>query len=442
MTIAIIGGGLAGSEAAWQLATRGVPVRVLEMKPVKYSPAHSSPLFGELVCSNSLRSAEIHSAPGLLKEELRILGSLIIQAADWARVPAGKALAVDRELFAEFITKKLSEHPLVTMEQGEVTSMPGAAEGTIIVASGPLTSDALARDISRVLGADGLSFYDAVAPIVSAESLDRNKLFKASRYDETEGDYLNAPMDESLYRSFVNEILSARKVDPYPFEQIPHFEGCLPVEVLASRGPETLAFGPMKPVGLKDPRTGERPYAVVQLRAENKEESMYNLVGFQTKMTYGEQERIFRMIPGLERAEFIRLGSVHRNTYLDAPRLLDTYSRARKAPHVFFAGQITGVEGYIESTASGLAVALMAGLIRAGLAPNTPPTDTAVGGLLGHTRNCLSKRFEPMNVNFGIIDPAPKGCPKKLRKEAVAKRAISSIQQWKARIDELWRSVG
>jgi methylenetetrahydrofolate--tRNA-(uracil-5-)-methyltransferase len=439
--ITVVGGGLAGSEAAWQLAKKGVAVRLVEMKPARYSPAHSSPDLGELVCSNSLRSASIESAAGLLKEELRILQSLIMEAADATAVPAGKALAVQRDLFSRFITERIRENPLVTLECEEITSVPSQEDGIVIVATGPLTSDALASDIGRVLGSQGLSFYDAIAPIVTADSLDMKKLFRASRYGEGEGDYLNAPMDESAYRSFVNEIQSAKKVDPFPFEKIPHFEGCLPVEELARRGPDTLAFGPMKPVGLTDPTTGTRPFAVVQLRAENREQTLYNLVGFQTKMTHPEQERIFRSIPGLEKAVFARLGSIHRNTYLDAPSLLDRFSRSKARPHVFFAGQITGVEGYIESTASGLVIGLMAGLMANGLTPEPPPAVTAIGALLKHTRDEPTKRYEPMNVNFGIVDPPPTGTPKKRKKEVLAHRALEAILGWKLEMDSLWDRV-
>jgi methylenetetrahydrofolate--tRNA-(uracil-5-)-methyltransferase len=441
MPITILGGGLAGCEAAWQLATRGVPVRLIEMKPARYSPAHNSPDLGELVCSNSLRSASIESAAGLLKEELRALGSLIMKAADATAVPAGKALAVQRDLFSRFITERILENPLVTLERAEVERIPSQKDGIVIVATGPLTSDALASDIGRVLGSDGLSFYDAIAPIVTADSLDMSRLFRASRYGEGEGDYLNAPMDENTYRSFVSEILSARKVDPFPFEKIPHFEGCLPVEELARRGPDTLAFGPMKPVGLTDPSTGTRPFAVVQLRAENRERTLYNLVGFQTKMTHPEQERVFRMIPGLENAIFARLGSIHRNTYLDAPCLLDRFSRSKAHPHVFFAGQITGVEGYIESTASGLAAGLVAGLMAYGVTPEPPPSVTAIGALLKHTRDEPAKRYEPMNVNFGIMDPPPEGTSKKLKKAVLAHRALEAVHAWKSEINSLWDKV-
>jgi len=438
MNITIVGGGLAGSEAAWQLAKRGVPVRLLEMKPGRYSAAHKSQDLGELVCSNSLRSASLKSAPGLLKEELRILDSLIIKAADATQVPAGKALAVDRDLFARFITESIEGDPHISVERMELTKIPPDEEGFVILATGPLTSDSMADDIVSNLSSAGLSFYDAIAPIVTKESLDMNRMFRASRYDDGRGDYLNAPMDEAQYRAFVQEILAAEKVDPHPFEKIPHFEGCLPVEELARRGPDTLAFGPMKPVGLSDPATGKRPFAVVQLRAENREQTLFNLVGFQTKMTHPEQERVFRMIPGLEKAVFVRLGSVHRNTYLDAPRLLDRFSRARSAPHVFFAGQITGVEGYIESTASGLVVGIMAGLLAEGVTPAPPPAVTAIGALLKHTVDEPRAKYEPMNVNFGIVDRPPAGTPKQRKKEVLAQRALDSIRTWKDSMDALW----
>ncbi len=442
MAVTIVGGGLAGSEAAWQLAIRGVPVHLIEMKPKVYSPAHNSPCLGELVCSNSLRSASLLTAAGLLKQEMRIMESLIMEAADSTSVPAGQALAVDRELFAGFITEKLTRNPLVRLERAEVTSIPPEEDGFVIIATGPLTSDSLAEEIAGMFESRRLSFYDAIAPIVTAESLDVTCLFRASRYDSGEGDYLNAAMDEATYRAFVDAILKAEKVNPYPFEQIPHFEGCLPVEELARRGPDTLAFGPMKPVGLLDPRTGKRPFAVVQLRPEDQERTLYNLVGFQTKMTYPEQERVFRMIPGLESAVFARLGSIHRNTYLDAPRVLDKYSRARGKPHVFFAGQITGVEGYIESTASGLAVGMMSGLLGAGIEPEPPPSSTAIGALLKHTRDEPARDYEPMNINFGIMDPAPTGTPKRQKKEFIAKRALADLTAWKNYMDDLWAKAG
>jgi methylenetetrahydrofolate--tRNA-(uracil-5-)-methyltransferase len=437
MQISVIGGGLAGCEATWQIARRGIGVRLIEMKPLSYSPAHNSPDLAELVCSNSLRSSSLVSAAGLLKEELRIMDSLIMEAADATAVPAGKALAVDRKLFARFITERICNHPLVKLEVREATLAPPPEEGLSIVATGPLTSDSLAGDIMETLGSEGLYFYDAIAPIVSADSLDMTRLFRASRYGDGEGDYLNAAMDEAAYRSFVSEILGAEKVDPHPFENIPHFEGCLPVEELARRGPNTLAFGPMKPVGLVNPVTGRRPYAVVQLRAENHERTLYNLVGFQTKMTHPEQVRVFRQIPGLENAEFARLGSIHRNTFLDAPRLLDGWSRAQRAPHLFFAGQMTGVEGYIESTASGLAVGIMAALLAQGLTPQAPPETTAIGALLKHTRDQSAARYEPMNINFGIIASAPAGTPKRSKKEVIADRALKDLRKWKADISSL-----
>lgn len=443
MNVTIVGGGLAGCEAAWQLAKRGVTVRIKEMKPHAYSPAHTSSHLAELVCSNSLRSSALSSAAGLLKEELRILDSLIMRAADATAVRAGRALAVDRDLFARYVTECLEHHPSVTVERQEVFEVPPVEFGVVIVATGPLTSDSLANDIQRLLGESGLSFYDAIAPIVTAQSLDFSKLFRASRYGsgEEEGDYLNAPLDERQYRTFVSELLAARKVDPHPFEHVPHFEGCLPVEVLASRGPDTLAFGPMKPVGLVDPSTGKRPFAVVQLRAENQEGTLYNLVGFQTKMTYGEQERVFRTIPGLERAEFVRLGSVHRNTYLDAPSILDPFCRAKSLPHLFFAGQITGVEGYIESTASGLVVAILAGLLLKGVTPELPPPVTATGALMRHTQNATAKKYQPMNVNFGIMDPLPPGTPKRRRKELLAERALMATREWVSRTERLWEEA-
>jgi methylenetetrahydrofolate--tRNA-(uracil-5-)-methyltransferase len=438
--IIVIGAGLAGSEAAWQIAKKGLPVRLLEMKPLRFSPAHSSPDFGELVCSNSLRSDQVTSGPGLLKAELRLLDSLIMAAADATSVPAGKALAVDRGLFSEYITQRIRNHPLISVDVREITDLGDFGDSPVIVATGPLTSDALAGAISASLGAEGLSFYDAIAPIVFADSLDMTKLFSASRYDTGEGDYLNSPLDEPLYRAFVKEIGAAIKVEPYPFEKIPHFEGCLPIEELARRGEETLAFGPMKPVGLTDPKTGRQPYAVVQLRAENREGTLYNLVGFQTKMTFPEQERIFRMLPGLENAGFARLGSVHRNTYLNSPELLDEYSRAKSASHIFFAGQITGVEGYIESTASGLAVGLYAAGLAKGLAPTLPSAETAVGALMKHTRTKPVKKYEPMNVNFGLFEPLEARVHKRNKKEALAERALIKIAEWKKEVERMFDS--
>ena len=440
MYVTVIGGGLAGCEAAWQLASRGVEVRLIEMKPTKYSPVHVSVNLAELVCSNSLRSNSLQSAAGILKEEMRLLDSLIIEAALATRVPAGRALAVDRNQFSSFITERMETNPRITVERREVHSLPPERDGPAIVATGPLTSEALANAIADHFGGKGLAFYDAIAPIIYAESLDRTKLFKASRYESQEGDYLNAPMDETTYRSFVAAILGAQKVALHPFEDSTYFEGCLPIEELARRGPETLAYGPMKPVGLIDPSTGKTPFAVVQLRTENKEETLYNMVGFQTKMTHPEQKRVFRMIPGLENAEFARFGSIHRNTYLDAPRHLDHFCRSNTSPHIFFVGQITGVEGYLESTASGLAVALMAGLVIRGQDPPSPPTTTAIGGLLRHTRVIERHAYEPMNVNFGLMDAPQKHIPKREKRQFLAFRAVADIMDWKHTIDRMYES--
>ena len=440
MVITVVGGGLAGCEAASVISSFGLKVRLVEMKPGNFSPAHKSSHLGELVCSNSLRSAELGSAVGLLKEELRLLGSLIIRAADSTAVPAGRALAVDRELFSRFITNEINENDLVTVDRMELTSIPKAGDGPVVIATGPLTSDELANAIAELVGEKSLSFYDAIAPIVSAESLDMTKLFRASRYEEGEGAYLNAPMDEPTYMRFVEEILKSEKVDPHPFEKIDHFEGCLPIEELARRGVQTLCFGPMKPVGLIDPKTGKRPYAVVQLRAENAEGTLFNLVGFQTKMTYPEQQRIFRMIPGLEHAEFERLGSVHRNTFMDAPKALDEFSRSRKSPHVFFAGQITGVEGYVESTASGYIVGLYAALLAQNVTPEIPPSNTAIGALIKHTRQEPVRQYEPMNVNYGMMDDVAVR-NRRQKKELRAKIALDSVKLWKRRIDELRDSL-
>ncbi|MGC8602328.1 MAG: methylenetetrahydrofolate--tRNA-(uracil(54)-C(5))-methyltransferase (FADH(2)-oxidizing) TrmFO, partial [Desulfomonilaceae bacterium] len=437
MGVTIIGAGLAGCEAAWVLAGFGIPVRLCEMKPRRFSPAHNSQDLAELVCSNSFRSDSPKSAVGILKQELRVLGSLIMEAADQTNVPAGKALAVDRIQFSKYVTQKIESCSKITVERRELLKIPHDPEETFIISTGPLTSDLLAQNIVQTLGGSGLYFYDAIAPIVYTESLQMDKLFLASRYEEGEGDYLNAPMDRNLYERFVFEIRNAEKVEPHVFEKTTHFEGCLPIEELASRGLNTLAFGPMKPVGLLDPETGKRPHAVVQLRAENRERTLYNLVGFQTKMAYREQERVFRMIPGLEKAVFARLGSIHRNTYINAPTLLDEFSRSKTLPNVFFAGQITGVEGYVESTASGLAVGLMCALILKGISPLVPPVETAIGGLLKHTRDLPIKKYEPMNVNFGMIK-SDIGKVRKLRKEEIAETAIKAVQNWKTELENLW----
>ena len=425
--VTVVGAGLAGSEAAWQLARRGIPVRLLEMKPQKMTPAHHTEYFGELVCSNSLRSDQLENAVGLLKEELRRLGSLILACADAHRVEAGGALAVDRHAFAQEITRRIREHPLITVEEGEVERIPD--HGLVIVASGPLTSDALAGDIHRFLGgADYLSFFDAAAPLVTAESIDMDRAWFASRYDKGTADYINCALDEEEYRAFWIELTQARAAEVHGFEDQNVFEGCMPVEVMARRGTDTLRYGPLKPRGLKDPRTGREPYAVVQLRRDNAEGSIYNLVGFQTHLAWGEQKRVFSMIPGLQNAEFVRYGVMHRNTYIDSPRLLDRYYRVKNCPRVMFAGQVTGVEGYVESTASGLLAALELSRRLRGLPPVDFPQETAVGALALYVSNPSVADFQPMNVNFGIIPPLGYKVKGKRNKNAeISQRALTAL---------------
>jgi methylenetetrahydrofolate--tRNA-(uracil-5-)-methyltransferase len=427
-TITIIGAGLAGCEAAWQAAGRGCRVVLHEMKPQRFSPAHGSADLAELVCSNSLRGASLENAVGLLKEELRRAGSLFMAAADATRVPAGGALAVDRELFSRFITERVTAHPLIELVRGEMTVIPG--DGTVVIASGPLTSDLLAQAIAPLTGSY-LYFYDAIAPIVTAASLDYDRLFSASRYGKGDGDdYLNAPLDEEQYEAFVTALLEGEKVTPRSFEKVVHFEGCMPVEELAARGRETLRFGPMKPVGLVDPRTGREPHAVVQLRREDREGSMYNLVGFQTKLTWPEQRRILPMIPGLAGAEFVRLGSMHRNTFINGPALLlPTFQLARE-PRLFFAGQISGVEGYVESAASGLLAGLNAARLATGEPATTPPPTTALGALVGHITTASPAGFQPMNVNYGLFPGLPGKVKKKERRQRLAERALVDLGPW------------
>lgn len=426
--ITVIGGGLAGCEASWQLLRRGWRVRLREMKPVRFSPAHKSPLLAELVCSNSLRSNAPDNAVGLLKEELRRMDSLIMAAADATAVPAGKALAVDRNAFSRFIEERLTAQPGLELARGEVTEIPSS--GITIIATGPLTSDVLAAAIGSLTGNANLYFYDAISPIIEGSSIAMNRVFAASRYGRGEADYLNCPLDRKTYEEFWKALTEAEEVPLRAFEEVKCFEGCLPVEVMAKRGIETLAYGPMKPVGLIDPLTGERPHAVVQLRREDKEGILYNIVGFQTKLTWPEQRRIFRMIPGLENAEFARYGSVHRNTFLNAPALLTPSLRLRARPDLFFAGQITGVEGYIESTAMGLLAGINASFLMAGRDPIAPPPETALGALIGHLQRADRKTFQPMNVAFGLFPPLSGRIRKKDRGLMYARRALAALTAW------------
>jgi len=431
-SLTIIGAGLAGCEAAWQAAQRGVSVVLHEMKPQRFSPAHHLPGLAELVCSNSLRGDSLENAVGLLKEELRRCGSLTMEAAEATRVPAGGALAVDRQLFSDYVTDKITAHPLVRLERGEVADIP--ADGTVVIASGPLTSDALAGPLARLTG-DRLYFYDAIAPIVTASSLDMATIFAASRYGKGDGDdYLNCPLNEAEYLRFVDELVRGEKVPARDFEKIVHFEGCMPVEEMAERGVETLRFGPMKPVGLIDPRTGLEPHAVIQLRAENRERTMFNLVGFQTKLTWPEQRRIFRMIPGLEAAEFVRLGSLHRNTFINAPALLLATQQLKSDPRIIFAGQITGVEGYVESAASGFLAGMNAARLGLGSPLSVPPVETALGALMHHITNADVRHFQPMNVNYGLFPELPGRVKKKEKRQKLAERALEKLEEWRADI--------
>jgi len=436
--VTIVGGGLAGSEAAWQLARAGIRVRLLEMRPVRPTPAHKTDRLAELVCSNSFRSDDCFgNAVGLLHEEMRRLGSLIIATADRHKLPAGSALAVDREAFSAAVTETLSSHPCVTIERCVVERLPPCEDGPVIVATGPLTHEALAEDIRRVGGEKELAFFDAIAPIVYKDSIDFSKAWMQSRWDEAGpggggADYINCPLDRDQYEAFVDALLAAEKSEFREWEKdTPYFEGCLPIEVMAERGRETLRFGPMKPVGLTDPRTGKRPWAVVQLRQDNALGTLWNMVGFQTKLKHGEQVRVFRMIPGLERAEFARLGGLHRNTFLNGPRLLDPTLRFRPMPWIRFAGQITGCEGYVESAALGLLAGRFWAAELAGEEPVPPPPETAHGALLAHvTGGARAETFQPMNVNFGLFPPLPAEVPKNARKRAMAERGLRTLEAW------------
>ena len=432
--IIIIGGGLAGCEAAWQISKRGIDALLYEMKPVLFSQAHSSPLLAELVCSNSFRSNAVENAVGLLKEEMRTMGSLVMDAADATAVPAGKALAVDRTLFSQYIEDKLASTGLRIIRE-EITGIP--KDSIVIIATGPLTSESLAQSISSVTGNEYLYFYDAISPIVEAQSIDYDKVFRASRYDsigDGEGDYLNCPMTRDEYERFWTELSGGSEVPLRDFEDKRCFEGCLPVEVMARRGVKTLLFGPMKPVGLIDPKTGKRPYAVVQLRHENNEGTLYNLVGFQTKLTWPEQKRILRMIPGLEKADFARYGSIHRNTFINSPVLLNKSLRLRSDNNIFIAGQISGVEGYVESAAMGLLAGIHVCSYMTGNSIEPPPETTALGSLLRHITNADYKTFQPMNINFGLFPSLKQRAPKKTRGRHYAERSLADLKLWKKKL--------
>jgi len=432
--VTIIGGGLAGCEASWQLLKRGRTVCLYEMKPEVFSPAHKSSLLAELVCSNSFRSNSIENASGLLKEEMRLMGSLTMESADITSVPAGRALAVNRILFSRYIEDKLMSCKGLTIIRKEITEIPQGP--IVIIATGPLTSDAAAKNISGITGSEHLYFYDAISPIVDGESIDYSKVFRASRYDDTGvGDYLNCPMTQSEYERFWTELMNGTEVSLKNFEDKKCFEGCLPVEVLGRRGMKTLLFGPMKPVGLVDPKTGKRPYAVVQLRQENKSSTLYNIVGFQTKLTWPEQKRIFRLIPGLKKAEFLRYGSIHRNTFINSPALLRNTLQLRSHDNMFFAGQITGVEGYVESAAMGLLAGVNVDRYLSGKELIPPPETTALGALVRHITNTDQKTFQPMNVNFGIFPPLSEKAPKKERGKHYAERSFSDLKKWKQKIE-------
>jgi methylenetetrahydrofolate--tRNA-(uracil-5-)-methyltransferase len=431
-SITIVGGGLSGCEAAWQAASRGIAVSLCEMKPEKFSPAHELAGLAELVCSNSLRGDSLDNAVGLLKEELRRVDSLFMMAAEAARVPAGGALAVDRLQFSQYITERISAHPLITVTRKEITTVP--SEGLVIIASGPLTSEPLAASIGRLAG-NYLYFYDAIAPIVTAESIDMDIVYAASRYGKGDGDdYLNCPFTETEYRAFIDAIRAAEKVPAREFEKVIHFEGCMPIEELAARGTDTLRFGAMKPVGLDDPRSGREPHAVVQLRKENRAGTLHNLVGFQTKMTWPEQKRIFRMIPGLQNAEFARLGSMHRNTFINSPALLLPTLQLKSDPRIFFAGQITGVEGYVESAGSGYLAGLNAARVASGMPIIEPPHESALGALVQHLTNAEVKHFQPMNVNYGLFPEIPGKIKKKEKRGMLAERALTEIDTWKEEV--------
>jgi methylenetetrahydrofolate--tRNA-(uracil-5-)-methyltransferase len=433
-SVTVVGGGLAGSEAAWQLATRGYHVKLHEMRPVHTTPAHKTDRLAELVCSNTFKSTETTNAHGLLKAEMRLLGSIILEAADVARVPGGSALAVDRDVFSSAVTERIEGESRITVLRNEATSLDGPA----IIATGPLTSDKLAEAIRARLGVGGLAFYDAIAPIIDRDSIDDSIVFRASRYGketmegaDEEGAYLNCPMTREQYDAFLEALISADQFHGHEFDEVPYFEGCMPVEVMAKRGRDTLRFGPMKPVGLRDPRTGRDAYAIIQLRQEDRAGRMWNVVGFQTRLRIPEQQRVLRMIPGLEQAEFLRYGSIHRNSYLNSPAALTPHLSLRDEPTVLFAGQITGVEGYTESSATGLLAGINLSRLLAGEDPVIPPPTTMLGALYRYLREADPKHFQPMNANFGLVDDLPEKIrDKKRKRELLAERALAGLQPW------------
>lgn len=428
--IRIIGGGLAGCEAAWQAARRGCSVILYDMKPHKFSPAHESQDLAELVCSNSFRSDDPNSAVGLLKEEMSRLQSLVVHVARRTAVPAGKALAVDRTLFARQITSFIERNPRIEVIRQEVSQLPKQEKNPVVLATGPLTSAAMTNSLMEITGSERLAFYDAIAPIVERDSLDMSIIYQKSRYDDGPGDYLNCPMDKEQYTYFISELTNAECVPLHDFEKAKYFEGCLPIEVMCSRGEDTLRYGPMKPVGLSNPKSGKDPYAVVQLRMENAEGSHYNLVGFQTKLTYAEQKRIFRLIPGMENARFSRFGSIHRNTFICAPELLRSTLQFDSCPNIFIAGQLSGVEGYIESAAMGLLAGMNSALAVSGKPLAVPPPSTSLGALISHLTKTEPKRFQPSNVNFGLFPPLGRKVPKKLRGKLRSETALKELDAW------------
>lgn len=430
--VTVIGGGLAGSEATWQLAKRGIQVDLYEMRPQKMTPAHETSEFAELVCTNSMRSNQLSNAVGLLKEEMRQLDSLIMSAADKTQVPAGGALAVDRDSFSKYVTEKIRNLDNVTIHEEEITELP--KEGIVVVATGPLTGDKLAEDIQKFSGSDSLHFFDAAAPIVAADSINMDIVYKKSRYDRGEAAYLNCPMNKEQYEAFIQELIKAETAELHGFENSEVFEGCMPIEVMASRGFKTMLFGPLKPVGLEDPHTGETPYAVVQLRQDNAAASMYNIVGFQTHLKYGEQKRVFSMIPGLENAHFVRYGKMHRNTYIASPELLEATYQTKKQPGLFFAGQMTGVEGYVESAGSGLVAGINAARLANGLEPVAFPKTTALGSMANYVTTTDAKHFQPMNASFALIPTltGKKIRNKKERHEKISERGLTDLSQFKS----------